>query len=170
MNRIASQSWPQPTHLDPTPSIPAEDDFDAFLDLGDFHLNYSAYEPPVHDGSSAQPDVENAMDTSMDSMDGLQQRQDYNGAVSHAPLSNISTVQTQILQQQQQQQQHQQRFMNDPRFHGQQVIPPTPNSIDLQGAAAAHYYQQMDSHSRAMLEHYQRRKEEGVGTSQYTKC
>ncbi|KAI9724764.1 MAG: hypothetical protein M1812_000039 [Candelaria pacifica] len=158
MNRIASQSWSEPAHQDPTTSIPTEDEFDAFLDLGDFHLNYPSYDPPVQDETSAEQDVENAMDTSMDSIEGLQQRQGYDGVTPHVPTSNISLLQTQILQQQQ----HQQQFMNDPRFHGQQVIPPTPTSLDLQGAAAAHYYQQMDSHSRAMLDHYQRRKEEGV--------
>ncbi|KAI9706536.1 MAG: hypothetical protein M1836_003542 [Candelina mexicana] len=137
--------------------MPAENEFDAFLDLSDFHLNYPSYEPPVQDGNSIQQDTEDAMDTCMDSMDGLNQRQDYAGAQPHAPLSNIGTLQTQILHQQ-----HQRRFINDPRFHGQQVVPPTPNSIDMQGAAAAHYYQQMDQHSRAMVEHYQRRKEEGM--------
>ncbi|QDS71953.1 hypothetical protein FKW77_000993 [Venturia effusa] len=43
----------------------------------------------------------------------------------------------------------------------QQMVPPTPNSVEMH-ANAAHYMQQMDAQSRAMMDHYQMQKSDAV--------
>jgi hypothetical protein len=57
-----------------------------------------------------------------------------------------------------------QPFNIQPGYHPMghhQIVPPTPNSVEMH-ANAALYLQQMDAQSRAMMEHYQMSKPEAV--------
>ncbi|KAI9817844.1 MAG: hypothetical protein M1827_000963 [Pycnora praestabilis] len=152
-----------------------EDDFATFLDLGDFQLNFPSYDPTVQAGEDSQQDAANAMDTSLDAMGGsmgmndahAQQRQPSHHSAQQSLPSNMPALQeaegpfmdihlqAQIIRQQQQQQQQ----MSEPNYRRQPIVPPTPNSIEMHGGVAR-YYQHMDPQSQAILQRYQRTKED----------
>lgn len=64
-----------------------------------------------------------------------------------------------------QQQQQQQLHMQNQRYHGQNVVPPTPNSLEMHGGQAQYYRTPADHQQLHMYDHYRRAQRDQVGTS-----
>ncbi|KAI9850421.1 MAG: hypothetical protein M1838_005698 [Thelocarpon superellum] len=158
----------------------AEDDFTNFLELGNFQLDFPAFDPATH------PD-HNGLDTAMDDAGDLtasirkdgptpqpsraptHQRHPASvsmmqpGHVSNEALLDMNMqaqAQAHFFQQQQrQQQQQQQQRMQERAYQPRSGVPPTPNSVEMHGGAIA-YYHHLDAQSQAMVERYQRLKDD----------
>ncbi|TVY81289.1 Phosphorus acquisition-controlling protein [Lachnellula suecica] len=170
---------------DPTLSVSAQDDFQQFLDMGMSNLSDSLqFDFPDYNGQQAQGQLMHqnggeAMDTGMENgglaghdttmqehMPSMTTASGHPaipaGVISHAP-SNESLVQIdaqiQYLQQQrlhQEQREIQERQRN--YYTQNRMIPPTPNSMELHGAAQ--FYPQSDPQQQAMYERYRMQKEQ----------
>lgn len=164
---------------DPTLSVPSQDDFQQFLDmeinnLSDFDFHDFNPEQGLHDEGSA-------MDTGMGHGRGAMvhdttmqehlpamtisasQPAAHGPALTHVRSSNESITdldaQIQYLQHQRQQQQQRQIQEQQRNYYVQnQMVPPTPNSVELHGNA--HYYPPSDPQQQAMYERFQRQMKE----------
>lgn len=165
------------------PTIPAfgpEDEFASFLDFTD--LGFGSYE-----GVDLQQNGAEAMDTSMEGAAGMlelehghmqqqQQQQPPMDQQNHVtPLNGFhdSTESFQDLAMQQDlfdQQQQQQLYMQNQRYHSQNVVPPTPNSLEMQGHAQ--YYRTPADHQQLhMYDHYRRNPKDQVAAPYWrAKC
>jgi hypothetical protein len=155
-----------------------EDEFANFLDFGD--LNFATFDGIPHSDAELQQNSAGAMDTSMEGtagMLGLEQGQMQHQIGQHHPTPmngfHGSTdsfpdlaIQSELFEQQQQQQQ---LHMQDQRYHGQNVIPPTPNSMDMHGAHAQYYRTPADHPQLHMYDHYRRQKDQ-VRSSWQSTC
>lgn len=142
-----------------------EDDFASFLDFGD--LSFPAFD--VLSQGDADPHQQNGagpMDTSMEGNAGLlaidqEQLQQHIGQQSAAPSMNVfqgSTepfpdiaLQSGLFDQQQ----HQHYVPNN-------VVPPTPNSMDIHGGNAQYYRTPTDQQRVHMYDHFRRNQKEQV--------
>lgn len=180
-------SWPENFNDDSlAPTSGVEDEFSNFLEF-DFtfpELENGAVQNP---GSFVPPPPTSSMeDVDMMRMSQGQDTQGQNAQTHHnlpsQTMADMSSIRREAKQQhyqdpnfqqqfysqgQQQQQSHQQSQqqpqMNPnypPRYHG---IPPTPNSIELHGGAAARYPTRMESEARG-YEHYARTNDDQVRT------
>ena len=158
----------------PTPRwspINPEDEFANFLDFTD--LGFAGY-----DAVDLQQHGAGAMDTSMEDAAGMlaldqaqmQQQPPSMDQRNHAtPMNgfNGSTESFPDLAMQQdlfdQQQQHQLHVQNQ-RYHGPNVVPPTPNSLELHGGHAQYYRTQADHQQLQMYDHYRRHQKDQVGS------
>ena len=152
-----------------------EDEFANFFDFTD--LGFGGY-----DGINLQPNGAGAMDTSMEgaaaTMLGLDQGQmqlhqeqpppmdqrdhatPMNGFhPSTEPFSDLA-MQQDLFDQQQQQQLH----MQNQRYQGPNVVPPTPSSLEMHGGHAQ-YYPTADHQQVHMHDHYRRNQKDQVGAS-----
>ncbi|KAI9756834.1 MAG: hypothetical protein M4579_003670 [Chaenotheca gracillima] len=194
-----SSSWSQHTgpHEPSTTSPMAEEDFSSFLDLGEFTLNFPAFDQADETDHAAQSGsgaagqhetvpVTDAMDFDYgnvqqqhphDQSAAVQQRDDLHldtngnsGALAHGSIPSGMMhslgqhspkrpfeidMDTQLFQE------YYERQTRDPGYQSHHVIPPTPNSIEMQGGAAR-YYHQLDTHQQQQIlaDRYQRRKDE----------
>ena len=143
-----------------------EDEFANFLDFGE--LNFSSFDPLPHTEAELQNGV-GAMDTAMEGagMLGLEQGQMQHqmGQPSHQTSMNgfhgsaesfPDLMQSEIFEQQQQQQLH----MQHQRYHGQNVVPPTPNSMELHGAHTQYFRAPTDHQQLHMYDQYRRPKDQ----------
>ena len=158
---------------DPTPQF-CEDDFN-FLDFGD--LGFSCY-----GAVDLQQNGAGAMDTSMEGATGmlgleqghmqLQQEepppmdhQNHANPINDFPASTESfpglTMQQDLFDHQQQQQLH----MQHQQYHGQNVVPPTPNSLEIHGGHAQYYRTPADHQQLQIYEHYKRSQKDQVRAS-----
>lgn len=187
----ASSTWDS---QDPTLSVPSQDDFQQFLDMGMNNLsdNLQFDFPEFNHQQSAQAQLMHqngaeAMDTRMES--GGSTGQDvtmqehmasmttttnhpaiHGGAISNAQSSSDSLTdldaQIQYLQHQRHQQQQRQMHEQQRNFYSQnQMIPPTPNSMELH-SGNAQFYTQSDPQQQAMYERYRMQKEHDVSFSE----
>ena len=62
-----------------------------------------------------------------------------------------------------QQQQQQQLHLQNQRYHGQNVVPPTPNSLEMHGGQAQYYRTPADHQQLHMYDHYRRNQRDQVG-------
>ncbi|KAI9803702.1 MAG: hypothetical protein M1833_000614 [Piccolia ochrophora] len=159
MNPSTDPMWSTVTHGDPT-AASVDDDFTNFLNLADFQLDFSSFDPSRDDGQSLHDGHGHPMDmdTNTDN-DGAYHTSigdevfamEKNGAREHLQQEGIPTtmqgggfvhegeradMRTPLFHPQQPQYGYSQR--------GQPVIPPTPNSIELHGGAMR-YRSQADS-------------------------
>lgn len=153
-----------------------EDDFANFLEFTDLQLNFPTYDGTQNDGGMQQ-DAVVGLDTAMENVgemmdlkEGQPQQQMEQHDVQQQPSSlammeslHSSTdsllemdMQGQLFQQQQQQQQ-----MQGQHYQRHNMVPPTPNSIEMHGGKA-HYYQHVDPQAQAMYERYSRHQKEQV--------
>lgn len=152
-----------------------EDEFANFLNFAD--LGFTGY-----DAVDLQENGAGAMDTSIEGAAGMlgleqgripqQQQQpppidqrnlatpinDYRGSTES--FSDLA-MQQDLFDQQQQQQLH----MQNQRYHGQNVVPPTPNSLEMHGGHAQYYRTPVDHPQLHMYDHYRRSQKDQVGTS-----
>ncbi|KAI9737074.1 MAG: hypothetical protein M1834_000664 [Cirrosporium novae-zelandiae] len=172
-----STSWQQPVSNDSMFAI-TEPDFTRFLEnLDDYSLDFSDLggqngqneQNDLHHCGASTTDVtmENDNDT-----DGLKQMSDYSQgfvdmrhSTMHATGSALSSMeslaemnlhsqaQTYAFSQQQQQQQRQQQMQGHGPYQSHHVVPPTPNSIEMQGAGAGYSQQVPDPQARGYYDH-----------------
>ena len=160
-----------------------DDDFANFLEFTDLQLSFPTFDGPQNDGGMQQ-DAVVGLDTAMENVgemmdlkEGQPQQQMEQHDVQQQPSSidmmeslHSSTdsllamdMQVQLFQQQsqQQQQQQQQQQMQGQHYQRHNMVPPTPNSIEMHGGKA-HYYPHMDPQAQAMYERYRRHPKEQV--------
>lgn len=186
MNTPADQVWSQaPESMDTmAPMNTNLDDLSNIFNIDDFDLDnlqnidghgFADQLPPSHPGTHPSTPFDEHMGqlgappgTSAQDFGG---NNGFNlpGAMGGAtmPYGTDSMYQPSMPQQYPRQQQHQNfQFPNQQQQHQfppSHQIPPTPNSLELQGEAGRFMQQQMDAQQRAMLEQqYQMRKEQQV--------
>ncbi|TVY21337.1 Phosphorus acquisition-controlling protein [Lachnellula arida] len=176
----SSNAWER---QDPTLSVPSQDDFQQFLDIGmndlsdslqfdfpDYNHQHATQSQLMHqNGDEAMATgMENRVSTRHDTtmqehMPSMTAATSYatiqGGAISHTHSSDESLVeldaQIQYLQHQRLQQQQRQLHEQQRNFYSQnRMIPPTPNSMDLHGANAR-FYPQSDPQHQAMYDRYE---------------
>lgn len=148
-----------------------EDEFASLFDFTD--LGFGGY-----DAVDLQQNGAGAMDTSMEGAAGMlgleqghiQQQQPPMDQRTHAtPLNGFHgstesfpdlAMQQDLFDQQQQQQLH----MQNQRYPGQNVVPPTPNSLEMHGGHAQFYRTPADHQQLHMYDHYRRNQKDQVGT------
>ena len=154
MNQAQATAW------SPMVSGPDED-FANFLEFGDLQLSFPSFDNVPQNGVQVQRDADVAMDTPMENateMPGYGE--------SHGPpqLNGYGANQGQLLDIQVSAEhfnQHPQAYAKGgPQYvHG--MIPPTPNSIEMQGGHPGYY--QMPAHQQAHLyEYYQQSQRDQV--------
>lgn len=161
MNQIPTTSW------SPMVSAP-EEDFASFLEFEDLQLQFPNFDGVVQDGRELQQEPTETMDTPMGNEQGLMRLEDGNmpqdmdqgnsmqnmngfqGSTSSYHNLNIhSDLYTPIHQQQ--------MHIHAPRqYHGQNMIPPTPNSIEMHGDHTQYYRPSGDHQAQAVYESFGR--------------
>lgn len=151
----------------------AEDEFATFVDFGD--IDFSAFDGIPQSDAELQQNGAGAMDTSMDGNNtgilGLEhghlqhmvqqsQAPSMNGFRASADSFPDLAMQSDMFEQQQRQQLH----MQAQRYHGQNVVPPTPTSMEMHGTHAHYYRTPMDQPQLHMYDQYRRQKDQ-VGAS-----
>ena len=149
------------------------DEFANFLDFAD--LDFTGY-----DTVDLQQNGAGAMDTSIEGTAGMlglesghlpqqQQQPPPMDQRNHAtPMNgyNGSTESFQDLAMQQDpfdQQQQQQLHLHSQQYHGQNVVPPTPNSLEMHGGHAQYYRTPIDHQQLHMYDPYRRSQKDQVG-------
>ena len=148
-----------------------EDDFANFLDFTD--LGFGGY-----DAVDLQQNGAGAMDTSMEdaagmlgldqghiqqppppppSMDQRNHATPMNGF--HGSTESFAEL---AMQQDLYDQQQQQIHMQNQRYHGQNVVPPTPNSLEMHGGHAQYYRNPADHQQLHIYDHYRRSQKDQV--------
>lgn len=148
-----------------------EDEFASFLEFGDLQLNFP-YEGGHQDGQELQQESGDGMDTSMgngsevirlengpvqqqvDQCNSLTALNSYHGSAESFDDLNI---QGELFNQHQQSHLH----LHGPQYNGQNVIPPTPNSIEMHGEQAR-YYQTPRDHSQPVYDRLGRNQKDQV--------
>lgn len=162
MNHNPTPQW--------SPMPRPDDEFANFLDFTD--LTFGAY-----DAVDLQQNGPGAMDTSMEDAAGMlglepghmQQQQPMDQQGHATPMNDFHgstesfpdlAMQQDLFDPQQQQQLH----MQDQRYHGQNVVPPTPNSLEMHGGHAQYYHTPADHQQLHMYDHYRRNQKDQVGS------
>ncbi|MCJ1402756.1 hypothetical protein MMC11_005977 [Xylographa trunciseda] len=153
-----------------------EDDFANFLEFGDLQLNFPTFDAEEHAVADGQQGPVAGLDTTMETEVGmlgmkegdtqqqiepdlaamqpspqdLRDLRDLNG--SSESLMDLS-LQAQIFQIN-----YHQQLLIQGHYHGQGMVPPTPNSLEMHGQPRS--YPQMDPQARAMYEHYTRKQQD----------
>ena len=155
----------------------AEDDFASFLDFGD--LNFAAFDSIPQDEPGLQQQNGFApMDTSMEGNAGMlplgqaniqQQMGQNGGALSIDGLHGFAdpfpdlVMQPELLEQQKvQHHQQQQLHMQHQSYRLNNVVPPTPNSVEIHGGHSCYYKPPADAQQAQMYEHYRRQPRDQV--------
>lgn len=144
-----------------------EEDFANFLEFGDLQLPFTPFENAVQDGSELQQEPVVAMDTPMGNETGVLELEDghnHQEMNQRNPLRFMAgfqgstenfhemQMQTDLFNPHQQQQLH----MHGPQFRGQNIIPPTPTSIEMHGDQARYYRSAGEHHPHTTYERYGR--------------
>lgn len=149
-----------------------EDDFTSFLDFGD--INFAAFDAiPDPTAELSQQNGAGAMDTSMEGATGMlglemgqmQHQMDRHGAAPSMsgfqhptePLPDLA-LQSELFEQQRRQQIH----LQNQRYHAQQSIPPTPDSMEMHDRQAQYYRTPTDHQQLHMYDHYRRTHKDQV--------
>ena len=165
MNQLpTSQRW------SPVGSNPDEE-FASFLDFGD--LNFSAFNDAIAtsqaDGRGIQEDGGGAMDTSVEDgagMLGLEQERQMQRVDQH-PVGQMPIVdnfqepfnlEAELFNQHGQ---HQMRIQPQ-HYHAPNMVPPTPNSIEMHGGQLQYYQPQIDQQQQQIYEQYRRQQKDQV--------
>ena len=158
-------------HWSPLLSGSAHDDFANFVDFGD--LDFSAFDGISQDTTNLQQDGTVQMDTSMDGNDvGIlefeQGHTQHHTMLQHsqAPAMNGfhgSTDSFPELAMQSgmyEQQRQQQMYMQVQQYHNQNIVPPTPTSIEMHGGRTHYYHTPMEHPQLHIYDHYRRQKDQ----------
>lgn len=149
-----------------------EDDFTSFLDFGE--LNFPAFDSiPQTDVDLQQQNGDGGMDVAMEGpVDMLElgngQLQHQMGQHSAAPSLNgfqssagsftDLALHSEILEHQR----RQQNQMQNQRYHAQHSIPPTPNSMEMNGGHGHYYRTPAEQQQLHVYDHYRRMQKEQV--------
>lgn len=161
MNQISTTTW------SPMVSAP-EEDFASFLEFGDLQLQFPSFDGVVQDGRELQQEPTGTMDTSMGNEQGLMRledghmQQDLNQGSSMQTMNDFQgstdsyhdlSMHSDLYTPNQRQQLH----IHAPHhYHGQNMIPPTPNSIEMHGDHTRYYRPSGDHQAQAVYEHFGR--------------
>lgn len=144
-----------------------DDEFANFLEFGDLQLSFPPFEGAVQDGSELQQEPGGAMDTAMENETGVLELED---GQSHPEMNQRipprfmagfqgSTesfhemhMQADLFNPHRLQQLH----MQGPQYRSQNIIPPTPNSIEMHGDQARYYRSAGEHHTQTAYERYGR--------------
>lgn len=150
----SSAAW---NNQDPTLSVPSQDDFQQFLDMGINNL-----------GDTLQFDFQefnqqHGQDTTMQEHMPSMTTSSNHATIPGTPINGHSSnsdslveldAQIQYLQHQRHQQQQRQIHEQQRNFYTQsRMIPPTPNSVEMHGATSQ-FYPQSDPQQQAMYERF----------------
>ena len=163
MNQVPTPRW----------SSGPDDEFANFLDFSD--LGFGDF-----DGVDLQQNGAGAMDISMQGAAGMlgleqghmQQQQQQPSPMDQqnhgTPMNGFHgstesfadlAMQQDLFDQQQQQQLH----MQNQRYHTQNVVPPTPNSLEMRGGHAQYYRTPADHQQLHIYDHYRRNQKDQAG-------
>lgn len=162
MNQISTTSW------SPMVSAP-EEDFASFLEFGDLQLQFPNFDGVVvQNGSELQQEPTGSMDTSMGNEQGLMRLEDGNMQQNMDQGNSMQTmnpfqgstdsfhnlnIHSDLYAPNQQQQMH----IHVPhQYHGQNMIPPTPNSVEMHGDHTRYYRPSGDHQTQAVYERFGR--------------
>jgi hypothetical protein len=150
---------------DPTLSVPSQDDFQQFLDMGINNLG-DGLQFDFQDFNSQQPAPEGQLiqhDTTMQEQMPAMTTASTHSALHGGPLpqaqstnDTLSDLDAQIQYLQQQRHQQQQRQLQEQQrnyYTHNRMIPPTPNSVEMHGNNAQ-FYSQGDAQQQAMFDRY----------------
>lgn len=161
MNQISTTSW------SPMVSAP-EEDFASFLEFGDLQLQFPNFDNVVPDGRELQQEPAGTMDTSMGDEQGLMRLEDghmrqemsqgnsmqaMNGFHGSTDSYHDMNMQPDLYSPNQQQQMH---IQTPHQYHGQNMIPPTPNSIEMHGDHTRYYRSSGEHPTQAVYERFGR--------------
>ena len=173
----SSTAW---NNLDPTLSVASHDDFQHFLDMGmnnlgdglqfdfpDFNGQHGQSSQLMHqdegermesrmDGTHAAMDHDTTMREHIPAMSAAGSHPTIPGPTTNGPSSGSIVeldAQIQYLQQQRQQQQRQIQEQQQKYYARNQMVPPTPNSLELH-ASNGQFYPQSDPQQQAMYERF----------------
>lgn len=167
---------------DPTLSVPSQDDFQQFLNMGmnglgdGLQFDFQDFNSQNHGAQLMQQDEGEAMDSAMDNRrvpNGQDTRMQEHmpalttsasqAAIHGPPLGHLQSsseslseldAQIQYLQQQRHQQQQRQIQEQQRNFYAQnRSIPPTPTSIEIHGANSQ-FYTHSDPQQQAIYDRY----------------
>ncbi|KAL9036837.1 MAG: hypothetical protein Q9214_005962, partial [Letrouitia sp. 1 TL-2023] len=129
MNQMPSAPW------SPTASGP-EDDFSNFLEFSDLQLDFPSFEDNSHNGENIQTDGD-AMDVRSNATnDLLEFRQLGNSSATTGFNGPIEAFPDMQMQSQQLDQHLSQHLTYGHPFAAHNVVPPTPNSMEIHGSQA----------------------------------
>ncbi len=160
MNQISTAPW------SPMVSGP-EEEFANFLEFGDLQLGFPSFEGSMQDGGQLQHEPVGTMDTSMGEEAGVMQLEDghmqqemnqrnpiriMNGFQGSNDSFHEINMQPELFNP------HQQQSMrvHGLQYHGQNMIPPTPNSIEMHGDHTRYYRSSGDHQTQALYERFGR--------------
>ena len=154
--------------------VPGQDEeFASFLEFGDLQLEFSPFENLGQDGGDARQEIGATMDTSMDSVPtmadfSIDHMLHETGQSMSNPLANGYNGSTdqflhmQTSREQVRQNHHPQANVKLQRQYAPNMVPPTPNSIEMHGRVPGYY--QAPLHQQAhVYENYQPNRRDQVG-------
>ena len=176
MNQNTTAVW------SPMVSAP-EDEFANFLEFSDLQLDFP-FGTGVQDDTELLPGSAGTMDTHMENGIGMmgfgegnvQQYQQpqidpslMHPQTSSSSLDNVHNSSTESLMDvntraqifHEGPKQYQRQHQRQDHYHGQGMVPPTPNSIEMHGDYSR-FYHQVDPHSQANYEQYPRKHQNQV--------
>lgn len=145
-----------------------EEEFANFLEFGDLQLSFPPFEGVVQDGGELQQEPGGVMDTPMGNETGVLELEDghnHQDIDQRNPLRFMAGyqgstesfhdihMQTELFNAHQQ---PQQLHMHGPQYRSQNIIPPTPNSMEMHGDQACFYRSTGEHHTQAPYERYGR--------------
>lgn len=178
MNQDSSTAWHQTLHVDPM-LVAGDDDFQNFLQLGiDFpgfeeaHAGHNGFDTPMGDLGMDQlamhSSVEDIRAHAMQAGASLSERGA--GELLHR-YSKISAgpdtaLNSSVAHHHQNQQQQRKRDAQKMSYESRVMVPPTPQSSEMQGAAVR-YYHYMDADGMPEFDPYQRHRDDQVGAKAF---
>lgn len=151
-----------------------EEEFANFLEFGDLQLTFPPFEDAVQDGRELQQEAGGAMDTPMGNEPGrlglddgpMQQELDQHSSMrfmdgfhSSADSFHEMTMHTGLFNPHQSHPLHQ---LHGPQFRGQNIIPPTPDSIEMHGDPTRYYRSSGEHQSQVTYERFGRNQNDQV--------
>lgn len=166
MNQISASPW------SPMVSGP-EEEFANFLEFGDLQLTFPSFEGPMPDGGDLRQEAGSAMDIpmgnrgevlgldeehmpeEMNQNDPMRFMDGFQGSTESFHEMNMRAELFHPLQQQQ-------SHTHSAHYRSQNIIPPTPNSIELHGEHTRYYRSSGEHQSQAVFERFGRNQKDQV--------
>lgn len=142
-----------------------EEDFTNFLDFGD--AGFSAFDTITQAERGLQPNDGVALDTSMEGTaeilgigSGHIQQPSQVPVMNNFPnpFQGMNLDAEAFPHHQQQQQMH----LSQNHYFGQNVVPPTPNSMEMHGSHGNYFQSRQDAQQQQIYEHYKRHQRDQV--------
>lgn len=178
MNQDSTTAWHQPLQDDPM-LVAGDDDFSNFLQLSiDFpgfdetQTAHNGFDTPMGDLGMEQlamgSSVENLRGHTVQTVSGLSDRErndliHHYAKISTGPVSVFNAPAIQHPQGQQHHHPHRKHDVQNLPYEPRIMVPPTPQSSEMQGAAAR-YYHYVDGDALSEFDPYQRHRNDQVSS------